>query len=121
MPAVTIVLPKSMPPARRKSVSDGVHLALVEEYGTPKNGKFHTITPYDSDSVLMDERFLGVPRSADFTFVQIFVMEGHSDEKTRSLIRKIRANLRAEASLKPEDLLINVVASPKQNWFCMVT
>lgn len=118
LPAVNLVLPKSMSPERRKAVSEGVHDALVEDFGVPKTGRFHIVS--SCDDVLMDENFLGIPRTESFAFIHIFVMEGRGDDEKRNLIRKIRANLLAEALLKPEDLLINIVESPKQNWFCMV-
>lgn len=109
-----------MSPERRKAVSEGVHLALVEDFGVPNNGKFHTITAYDSDNVHMDEGFLGVSRGKDFSFIEILVMEGHSDEEKRALLKNIRTRLLGEASLKPEDLFISIVEAPKANWFCCV-
>ncbi|HLO75966.1 MAG TPA: tautomerase family protein [Magnetospirillum sp.] len=120
MPAVNLVLPDQMPDHRRNAVSEGVHLALVEEFGVPRNGKFHMVSTYNPAGTQVDGTFLGVPRGPNFSMIQIFVMDGHSEGEKRNLIRKIRANLLAEASLTPEDLFINIVDSPKENWFCMV-
>lgn len=120
MPVVNLTLPASMPAERQKTVSDGVHQALVDEFDTPSRGKFHVISPYDSENLLMDSEFLGVRRGDNFIFVQISVMSSRPDDRKRALLRRIRSNLLTMADIKPEDLFVNIIETPSANWFCLV-
>jgi hypothetical protein len=120
LPTVNLILPGHMPAERRKAISDGVHDALISEFGIHPKGRFHMVTPYDGANLIMDPAFLGIPRGPDFTFIQIVAAQGEGDDRKRALTRNIRANLAASGDLKPEDLLVSIIETPIQNWFCLV-
>ncbi|MBI3446296.1 MAG: tautomerase family protein [Magnetospirillum sp.] len=117
---VHLLVPHSMPQAKRQSVSEGVHQALADTLGVPGNGMFQLITAYDETNIAMSPDFLGVPRGPNFVFIQISVMNARTNEEKRALMRAVRTNLAARAGLGNEDMMINLAESDAANWFCVV-
>ena len=116
MPLVRISLIKGKPAGHARAIGDAVHDALVETIDVPPQDRFQLITEHEPEDMIYDPSFLGIDRSADIVIVQITISAGRTLERKRALYRRIAARLAERARLRPEDVWINLVEVPKENW-----
>jgi hypothetical protein len=112
MPLVRIDLRRGRPPAERRAIADAVHAGLVEAIGIPAQDRFQIVT--ERDDLVFDPGYLGIARSEGVVFVQIVISVGRTVEQRTAIFRNIAARL--PPSVRPEDLLINVVETERANW-----
>ena len=116
MPLVRIELPAGQPSAWHRAVADGVHAALVETAGVPVDDRFQILSEQARDMRIVDPSYLGIVRTNDFVFVQIFLSAGRSDAIKRSLYAAIAGNLAANPGLRPQDAMITLVENTRVDW-----
>ena len=116
MPLVRIDLRKGTTPAYRKSLSDGIHQALMESINVPAKDRFHVISERDPDALIYDDSYLDIQRTDHVVFVQITISLGRALEQKRTLYRRMAEILQEKAGLRPQDLFINLVEVEKENW-----
>jgi len=116
MPLVRIELLKGKPASYRRKVGDAVHQALVETINVPAKDRFQLITEHDPEDFVYDREYLNIARSRDLVMIQISMSFGRSLSLKRALFRTIAERLAAAVQLRPEDVLINLVETAKENW-----
>ena len=116
MPLVRITLAQGQGPAFRRAVADGVHRALVETANVPADDRFQVLEEVPAESLIFDPGYLGIERKGPVVFVQVFLNLGRTLEIKRALYATIAERLAAEPGVRREDLLVNLVEVPKENW-----
>lgn len=116
MPFVRISLREGKPPAYRKAISDGVYEAMLATINVPDGDRFHVITEYPADGLIYDAGYLGIRRTDDVVFIQVTLNTGRSLELKKAFYARIAENLAKSPGLREEDILINLVEVPKENW-----
>jgi phenylpyruvate tautomerase PptA (4-oxalocrotonate tautomerase family) len=116
MPFIRTALPRSMPQARRKSIVDGVHEALIHAIGMPADELFNLVSPYDPDEFFFDKRFNGIARSDSVIVIEITMRRGRSDAMKRALYARIADNLSSKASISPKDIFIFMHENDYSDW-----
>jgi len=116
MPLVRISLLKGKPASYRRKLGDAVHRALVETIDVPPKDRFQLLTEHDAEDFVYDREYLGIARSRDLVMIQITMSFGRSLALKRALYRTIAERLAAAVQLRPEDVLINLVETAKENW-----
>lgn len=116
MPFVRISLREGKPPAYRKAISDGVYEAMLDTINVPVGDRFQVITEYPPDGLIYDARYLGIRRTDDVVFIQITLNAGRSLELKKAFYARIAENLAKSPGLRNEDVFINLVEVPKENW-----
>lgn len=116
MPLVRISLPASKPAAHKRKVEDAVHRALVETISIPAEDRFQIITGHAATSLVYDPHYLNIDRTRDLVIVQVTISVGRALEVKKALFRRIAERLHQEAGVRKEDVLINLVEVPKENW-----
>lgn len=116
MPLVRIAMIKGKPASYRRKVGDAVHQALVATIDVPAKDRFQLITEHDPEDFVYDREYLGIARSRDLVMIQITMSFGRSLALKRALYRTIAERLAAAVQLRPEDVLINLVETAKENW-----
>lgn len=116
MPLVRISLLKGKPASYRRKVGDAVHQAMVETIDVPAKDRFQLITEHDPEDFVYDREYLGIARSRDLVMIQMTISFGRSLNLKRALFRTITERLAAAVQLRPEDVLINLVETAKENW-----
>jgi phenylpyruvate tautomerase PptA (4-oxalocrotonate tautomerase family) len=116
MPLVRISLVKGKPVAHRRRIGDAIHRALVEVISVPPQDRFQLITEHERHDLIYDNEFLGILRTDDIVIVQITLSSGRSLEQKRSLYSRIARNLVEAVDMRPEDVWINLVEVPRDNW-----
>lgn len=117
MPLVRIDLNRSAPPDRARIVGDVVYAALRAVASVPENDKFQIVTRHEAGEIVAPEGgYLGVTYTDDLVMIQITWNAGRSVEIKRALYRQIAAEIAAQAGIRQEDVVINLVEVVKENW-----
>jgi phenylpyruvate tautomerase PptA (4-oxalocrotonate tautomerase family) len=115
MPLVRISLPRDRSVAERRALADGVHRALVETANVPADDRSQVIEELPEDGLVFDPSYLGIERKGPVVFVQVFLNAGRSVEVKKALYAAI-AGSAAGAGFRKEDVLVNLVEVPRENW-----
>lgn len=115
MPIAHIHLRAGKPDAYRQAIFDSLYQALREIFDVPEDDQFMTITEHDAANFRYGAAF-GIARSDDLIYIQITIFPGRAVEKKKALFQRIAALLGERPGIRPEDVFVTLVESPKENW-----
>lgn len=116
MPLVHITLAAGRPVADRRAIADAVHRALVETAGVPADDRFQVVHEVPAEGLIWDPSYLGRSRRPGIVFVEITLNAGRTVEVKRALYAAIADGLGKAAAVRPDDVLVNLVEVPRENW-----
>jgi 4-oxalocrotonate tautomerase len=116
MPLVRIDLLEGTTAEYRKSISDGVHQAMVEALSVPADDLFQVITEHAPGDLIFSPNYLGVSHSERIVFVQITLSSGRKPQQKRLLYKRIADLLAASPGISPEDVIVNLAEVSWENW-----
>jgi phenylpyruvate tautomerase PptA (4-oxalocrotonate tautomerase family) len=116
MPLVRIDLQKGKDADYRRKAGQIVYEAMVATTGVPKNDHFQIIGEHSAENFVFDPDYLGIHRSSDLIYVQIFFNEGRSVDQKKALYKAIADGLSTELKVRREDVFIGLVEVKKENW-----
>ena len=116
MPLVRISLLHGKPEGYAWKIGDAVHRAMVETISVPPQDRFQIITEHTKSHFIYDPSYLNIRRSDDLVIIQITLNQGRSIELKKALYKRIADLLEQELKLRREDVLVNLVEVPKENW-----
>ena len=116
MPLVRISLLAGKPESHLQKIGDVVHRAMVETINVPAQDRFQLITEHSKSQFIYDPSYLNIRRSDDLIMIQITLNQGRTTEMKKALYKRIAEMLEKELSMRKEDVLINLVEVPKENW-----
>jgi len=96
---------------RRLQLSRVIHACIVEALDIPVDKRFQRFFPMDASNFLFPS-----DRSEQYTIIEIHMFEGRSVERKKRLIRLLFERLHQECSLRPQDVEITVLESPRSGW-----
>ena len=116
MPFVRTAVPRGTEQSRKQLIVQGIHEALVEGIGMPKDELFNHVTDYGNGEFFYDRRFNGIARSENLIVVEITMRRGRSDAMKRALYAAITRNLEATAAVSPKDVFIFMHENDYSDW-----
>lgn len=116
MPFVRITLAQGKSAADRRAIADGVHQALVETAGVPPDDRFQSVHEVPAADLHWSATYLGLERTASVVFIQIVLNVGRTVEVKKALYARIAEKLLVSPGLHKEDVLVNLVEVPRENW-----
>jgi phenylpyruvate tautomerase PptA (4-oxalocrotonate tautomerase family) len=116
MPLLHISLRAGKPDAHKQAIFDGLYRAMHETFSVPEDDQFMTITEHDAASFRYGASYLGIARSDDIVFIQIFAMNTRIVDQKKALYRRIAELLGENPGIRPEDVFVNLVEGDKANW-----
>lgn len=116
MPMVRVSIRSGQSDAWRAAVGEGIHRAMVDTINVPPDDRFQVFTEHRPGELVYDPGYLGVQRGEGFVAIQITLNLGRTLEQKRALYRRIADNLAADPGVRREDVLVNLVEVPKENW-----
>jgi phenylpyruvate tautomerase PptA (4-oxalocrotonate tautomerase family) len=116
MPLVRIDLLAGKTPEYRAQVGQIVYQALLDCFTVPKDDRFQIIAEHPKGELQFDRNYLGIKRSDDCIFVQITLSSGRTVEMKQRFYKTVADGLHATLKLRREDIFINLVEVPKENW-----
>jgi phenylpyruvate tautomerase PptA (4-oxalocrotonate tautomerase family) len=97
-------------------IGDAVHRAMVETINVPPLDRFQIITEHSAADFVFDPTYLNIARTSGLVIVQITLNSGRTLEMKKALYKRVAELLAQEAGVRKEDVLINLVEVPKENW-----
>ena len=115
MPLVRIDLPQSIDADRAQKIGETIHKAMTDLINVPKDDKFQVITRHPPEGRNVTSEYLGIHYSNNVALIQITMNQGRTVELKKAFYRRV-ANDLAELGLRKQDVVINLVEVPKENW-----
>src|SRR3978361_1581652 len=109
MPFARIDLLKGKTAEYRATVADIVYQGIVDVLKAPDGDRFIVINEQTPDNLIYDKKFLGWDRSPDFLLIQVTSTVGNNKESKLAFFRFIADELKSKLSVRPDDIMINMV------------
>ena len=116
MPFTRISLLRGKSPEYLQALSDKFHRAMVETFDVPPTDRFQAIHQLEPNELIFDRTYLGGPRSDNYVFFQITIGKPRSTEVKKAFYRRLVALLADAPGLRPEDVMINIVTTTREDW-----
>jgi 4-oxalocrotonate tautomerase len=116
MPLTRISLRRGKSAAYRKAIRDGLYRAMREALNVPENDRFMMITEHDEADFDYGRSWLDIARSDDLVIIQITVHDTRTLAQKKALYRRVVELLGESPGLRPEDVFINLLQVPAENW-----
>ena len=116
MPLVRIALRRGKSAAYLAALRNGIYRAMREAFDVPENDRFILISQHEPEEFDYDPGYLGITRDDDLVIVQIACNNTRTTEKKQAFYKKMAQLLAEEPGLRPENLLINLLETGKENW-----
>jgi 4-oxalocrotonate tautomerase len=116
VPLVRISLRQGKPASYRAAIGEAIHRAMVETINVPADDRFQILQEHPVEGLVYDRRYLGIERTDDIVVIQITLNTGRTLEMKRALYRRIAECLAENPGIRKEDVMVNLVEVPKENW-----
>jgi 4-oxalocrotonate tautomerase len=116
MPLVRIDLIEGKSPDYRDRLGEVVYKTLIDVLGVPERDRFQVVTEHKKAAMRYSPDYLGIDRTDDTVFVQITLNTGRPIELKKKFYKALADRFHDEVKLRREDVLINLVEVPKENW-----
>jgi phenylpyruvate tautomerase PptA (4-oxalocrotonate tautomerase family) len=115
MPLVRIDLQQGRTPAELRKLADTIQDVMLDVFGAPPRDRYQIITEHPKGHIIAEDTGLGFKRTDGIVIIQIF-QQGRSTEQKQAAYATLAKRLEAECGLRPEDLIISVVANRHVDW-----
>ncbi|TQF27554.1 4-oxalocrotonate tautomerase [Bradyrhizobium sp. UNPF46] len=115
MPLPHISMREGKPDVYRQAILDSLYRAMREALNVPEGDEFMTISELSPANFRCGNAY-GVDRSEDAVLIQITVFASRTTEQKKALYRRIADLLGESPGIRPEDVFINVLDAPAENW-----
>lgn len=115
MPLLHISMRTGKPDAYRQAILDSLYRAMREALNVPEGDQFMTISELAPANFRCGNAY-DVKRSEDAVLIQITVFASRTAEQKKALYRRIAQLLGENPGIRPEDVFVNVLDAPKENW-----
>jgi 4-oxalocrotonate tautomerase len=117
MALVWIALNQGKSADYRSAVATSVHRALVETFHLGENDLIQIVAGGQSEALRYDRQFAKVERSADLVLIQVTAEDTRSAAQKQAFYRRLVELLGAAPGVRSNDIVVNLVDAPKENWF----
>jgi hypothetical protein len=115
VPLVRVDVNVGRGPEELQRLSQGIHDAILAEYGIPERDYFHILTEHPGGQIFAQDAGLGFERTSDVVMIQIFTQGGRSQEAKQSLFAAVAARL-GELGVGGENVFIGYVENTPSDW-----
>lgn len=116
MPFARIDLTAGKSAEYRGTVGDVVYDAMIHVINVPKDDRFQVIAEHPAGALVADPGYLGIRRSQDCIFIQLTLNQGRTVEMKKAFYKAVADGLHERLDLRREDVFINLIEVPKENW-----
>ena len=116
MPFARIDLIQGKSSEYRAAVADIVYRGIVDVLEAPDGDRFVVVGEHTSDNLIYDPTFLDFNRSPDFILIQVTSTVGNKKDTKFAFYRFVADDLQAKLSIRPDDIVINMVFVDKEDW-----
>ncbi len=116
MPLVRVSLLEGKSDSFKQKVADSIHQAMVETINVPPLDKFQVFTDHSKSGSIHAPQYPNNKHTVGLSVIQITLNTGRTVEMKKALYKRIADLLAESVQVRPEDVLINLVEVPKENW-----
>jgi phenylpyruvate tautomerase PptA (4-oxalocrotonate tautomerase family) len=116
MPLVRISLRRGKSAQHIAAIRNSIYRAMIESFNVPQNDRFILVHQHDAEEFDYDANYLDIARSDDLVIIQIACNNTRTVEQKQAFYRRTAELLGKEPGLRPEDVLINLLETGKENW-----
>ncbi len=116
MPLTRVSMLKGKSPEYRRAILDSLYQAMREIFEIPEDDRFMVIEELEPENFLYGKTYLGIARDDDLVIIQIVVNNTRGPDKKKALYARIAELLGKSPGIRPENVLVNLVDVPKENW-----
>ncbi len=95
----------------KQQLSDVVHSCVVDALQFPVDKRAHRFFPLEKDDFYCPDG-----RTEAYTIIELMMIEGHTVEAKKKLVRLLFERIHSEIGIVPYDLEICISESPAHNW-----
>ncbi|USB32990.1 tautomerase family protein [Paenibacillus sp. YPG26] len=95
----------------QRELSSIIHGCVVDAFLYPADKRFHRFIHLEREDFLYPE-----DRSDKYTIIEISIFEGRTVESKKKLIAMLFERVEGELHIKPDDIEITIIETPKCNW-----
>ncbi len=115
MPLVHVDLVEGRSDEQLAVLADTIYQVEREVFSAPDDDRYIIITEHKPGRMFLGSTGLGYQRSPEAMVIQITEQNRNRDQK-EALYRALAERLRVAIGLRPEDLIVSVVASTLEDW-----
>ncbi|TWB35136.1 tautomerase family protein [Nitrospirillum pindoramense] len=116
MPLARIDLVRGKSAEYRHTIGEVIYEAMLSTLNVPKDDRFQIITEHGDSDFVADPTYLGIHRTRDTVIIQVTLNLGRTLEVKKAFYKAVADGLHARLGLRREDVFINLVEVPKENW-----
>lgn len=117
MPLTRISLCASTSSATVRAIGDAVYHAMIAVASVPQHDQFQIVSRHAPDELIFPEDgFLGLTYTANIVFIQVTWNAGRTVDVKRAFYRAVADSIHAATGIRKEDVFINLVEVPRENW-----
>jgi phenylpyruvate tautomerase PptA (4-oxalocrotonate tautomerase family) len=116
MPLQRISVVSGRDVAYRLAVAEGVHRALVETLGVPRDDRFQIVTEHAAGSLFCTPSYMGIAHGRAPVFIQITLSRGRTVAQKKAFYAKVADLLSETARVPRADVVVNLVEVEKEDW-----
>src|SRR5215218_2658942 len=115
MPLVRIDVQRGRTPEDLRRLADTIQDVMLDVFAAPPGDRYQIITEHAAGQIIAEDTGLGLERTDGIVIIQIF-QQGRSTEQKVAAYAELAKRLEAECDVRPEDLIISVVANRHVDW-----
>lgn len=115
MPLVRIDLVEGRTDAQVRALADTVQQVMLDVFAAPERDRYQVIHEHKLGRIIAEDTGLGFERTDGVVLIQV-TQQGRDGEQKKALYRALADRLEAEAGVRPEDLIVSVVANTSADW-----
>jgi 4-oxalocrotonate tautomerase len=116
MPLVRVALRQGKSARYKQAIGDGIYQAMLEAFDVPKEDRFIVVSEHSESELQFSKTYLDIERSDDLVIIQITANNTRNLEQKKALFARIAELLSQNPGLRKQDIFINLVEVPKENW-----
>jgi phenylpyruvate tautomerase PptA (4-oxalocrotonate tautomerase family) len=115
MPLVRIDVIEGRSDEEIKQLADTVQEVMIDVFAAPERDRYQVIHEHRPGRLIAEDTGLGITRTEAVVVIQV-TEQSRDDSQKRALYAALGSALEARVGLRPEDLIVSVVANTFADW-----
>ena len=115
MPLVRIDVIEGRTDEQLRTLADVVQQVMLDVFAAPERDRYQVIHEHSPGRIIAEDTGLGLERTDGIVVVQV-TQQGRDDEQKKAFYASLAARLESEAGVRPQDLIVSVVANTAADW-----
>jgi phenylpyruvate tautomerase PptA (4-oxalocrotonate tautomerase family) len=98
-----------------RKLADTIQDVMLDVFAAPPRDRYQIITEHPKGHIIAEDTGLGLERTDGIVIIQIF-QQGRSTEQKQAAFAELAKRLEAECGVRPEDLIVSVMANRHVDW-----